>query len=207
MVARGALVACRSLARRRSVACPSSAVRKLDVMSKSSDTMAVLDNLLRGRFHDRLVIVAQQLFDDAHDDAGDWCAVIAVSGLACDAAGAYALRCFLELDDQRPASQLNAGNTRKIRALLRSKKTINLKPKTQRQFWEALCGDRLARWPDWIRYLRSVERRNSILHEGMLPSRRPPSRADAIEALEVTRSLHAHLANVMRSEPLLRQLA
>lgn len=176
-------------------------------MSESPDTMTGIDDLLRGRFHDRLVIVAQQLFDDAHADAGEWCAVIAVSGLACDAAGAYALRCFLELDGQRPAARLNAGNTRKLRALLRSKKTINLKPKTQRQFWEALCDDRLARWPDWIRYLRCVERRNSILHEGILPSRRPPSRADAIEALEVTRSLHAHLASVMRRDPLLRQLA
>jgi hypothetical protein len=169
--------------------------------------MADLDNLQHGRFHERLVIVAQQLFDDARDDASDWCAVIAVSGLACDAAAAYALRCFLELDDQRPASRLNAGNARKLRGLLRSKKTINLKPKTQRQFWQALCDDRLARWPDWLRYLRCVERRNSILHEGMLPSRRPPSRADAIEALEVTRSLQAHLTNVMRSEPLLRHLA
>jgi hypothetical protein len=31
-------------------------------MSESPDTTADLDNLHRGRFHDRLIIVAQQLF-------------------------------------------------------------------------------------------------------------------------------------------------
>ena len=67
-----------------------------------------------------------------------------------------------------------------------------------------MTGDRLTRWPDWIRYVRCVDRRNSVLYEGALPSRRRPARADAVEALEVTQSLAAHLDRVLSREPLLR---
>jgi hypothetical protein len=155
----------------------------------------------RGRFHDQLIEVARHLLEDADngdDDASDWCAVIVVSGLACDAAAAAALGTVVQLDGRRSTARLSAGQTRKVRDMLRSKKTINLKPQTQRAFWEALTDDRLTRWPDWIRYVRCVDRRNSVLHEGVLPSRRLPARADAVEAVEVMQSLHAHLRDVTR---------
>jgi hypothetical protein len=154
-------------------------------------------------YHGQLLTVAEQLLDDAQaDDRGSWSATIVVSGLACDAAAAYALRCLLQLDAQRAAPRLSSGKSRGLRELLRSKKTVNLKPKAQREIWEALSGDRLTRWPDWIRYVRCVERRNAVLHEGVLPSRRPPARADALEAVEVARSLSVHLAHVTGVDPL-----
>jgi len=133
--------------------------------------------------------------------------VIAVSGLAADAAAGWALGWFLEADGRRPEPRLSSGQTRRLRDVLRSKKSVNLKPKAQRAFWEALSGDRLGRWPDWIRYVRCVDRRNSIVHEGVLPSRRLPDRADAIEALEVTDSLIAHLTAVTHRDPLFRRTA
>jgi hypothetical protein len=163
-----------------------------------------LDELHAGRYHDRLVDLAGRLFDDARDDPVDWCTVIVVSGLACDAAASYGLHCFLEADGQRSKPRLGNGQARRVREVLRSKKTVNLKPKSQRASWAALSDDRITRWPDWIRYVRCVDRRNSVLREGLLPSRRRPARADAVEALEVTRSLCAHLGRVLSNEPLLR---
>jgi hypothetical protein len=151
--------------------------------------------------------LAAGLLDDAADDPVDWCTVIVVGGLASDAAAAYALRCFLEADRQRSKPRLGNGQARKARDVLRSKKTVNLKPKSQRAHWEALTDDRITRWPDWIRYVRCVDRRNAVLHEGLLSSRRRPARADAVEALEVTQSLCAHLARVLGDEPLLRDRA
>ncbi|MDQ1435604.1 MAG: hypothetical protein QOF59_2420 [Actinomycetota bacterium] len=166
-----------------------------------------LDELRAGRFHDRLVALAGGLFEDAGHDPADWCTVIVVSGLACDAAASYALRCFLEADSRRSKPHLGNGQARKVREVLRSKKTVNLKPRSQRASWEALSDDRITRWPDWIRYVRCVDRRNSVLREGLLPSRRRPARADAVEAVEVMRSLCAHLARVLNDEPLLRDRA
>ena len=156
------------------------------------------DDLPRVRFHDRLGAIAQHVLDDAGvDDDESWCAVIAVSGAACDAAAGWALASLLDIDDDRVKPALNAGQTRRVRELLRSKKVVNLKPKAQRAIWETLSGDRLARWPDWIRYLRCVDRRNSVVHQGVLRSRRRPGRADAVESLEVMYSLHAHLAAIV----------
>jgi hypothetical protein len=173
------------------------------VKSKNRD----LADLRCGRFHDRLLATAEALLDEADgDDPGVWSAVIVVSGSACDAAAAYALQCYLELDAQRPESRLGARRSRRVRELLRSKKTVNLKPKIQREYWQALTGDRLSRWSDWIRYVRSVERRNAVLHSGSLPSRRAPGFDDAAEALEVARSLHKHLALVMCQDPRLADL-
>lgn len=166
-----------------------------------------LDDLRRGHFHGRLATVAQELFDDAGDDDYEtFCAVIVVSGLACDAAAGCVLGWFLEIDARRPEPRLSPGQTRRLRELLRSKKSVNLKPKSQRAVWEALSADRLGRWPDWIRYVRCVDRRNSILHEGVLPSRRLPDRADAVEALQVMHSLHAHLTEVLQDDPLVRHV-
>ncbi len=130
--------------------------------------------------------------------------MIVVAGLACDAAAAYSLRCVLEADAARPTPGLTNRQTRSVRDLLRSKKTVNLKSKAQRAWWESLTGDRLTRWPDWIRYVRCVDRRNAVLREGALRSGRRPARADAVEALEVTRSLAAHLDRVLGTEPRLR---
>jgi hypothetical protein len=169
-----------------------------------SRTPVDLDDLRNRRYHDRLVEVAVGLFDTAMDDPAAWSTVIVVAGLACDAGAAYSLRCVLEADGRRPTPRLTSRQTRSVRELLRSKKTVNLKPKAQRAWWESLSGDRLTRWPDWIRYVRCVDRRNSVLREGALPSGRRPARADAVEALEVTRSLAAHLGRVLSTEPLLR---
>lgn len=156
------------------------------------------------RFHDTLLAAASQLFDDG-DDREHWCSVIAVCGNACDVAAAFALRAYAAADLQRPAPRLSSGKARKLRDLLRSKKTVNLKPKSQREVWETLSQDRLTRWPDWIRYVRCVERRNAIVHEARLPSGRRPDRADAVEALEVTGSLIAHLDAVMQGDRLVRR--
>ena len=166
-----------------------------------------LDELRAGRCHDRLAAVATDLFAAATDEPADWCTVIVVNGVACDAAASYALRCFLAADGRRPKPHLGNAQTRKLREVLRARKTVNLKPKSQRAFWETLTGDRLVRWPDWIRYVRTVDRRNAVLHTGTLPSGRHPARADAVEALEVTQSLHAHLARVMGDDPLVAHLA
>jgi len=155
------------------------------------------------RYHDTLLAAASRLFDD-RDDREHWCAVIAICGNACDVAAAFALRSYAEADLQRQAQRLSAGRAHKLRDLLRSKKTVNLKPKNQREVWETLSQDRLTRWPDWIRYVRCVERRNAIVHEARLPSGRRPDRADAVEALEVTGSLIAHLDAVMQGDPLVR---
>ena len=161
-----------------------------------------------GRFHDRLATLAVRVFDDAHaDDGAGWCTVIAVNGVACEAAAAYALRSFLEVDAQRSTPCLSAGRARRLRELLRSKKAVNLKSKTQRDFWQVLSNDRLTHWADWIRYVRCVEQRDAVLHQGVLRSKRLPGRDDAIEAIEVTRSFHTHLALVMRNDPLVRDLA
>ena len=153
------------------------------------------------RFHDTLLAAAWRLFDDG-DGHAQLCAVIVICGSACDVAAAFALRSCAAADGQRPTPQLSPGRTRRLRDLLRSKKTVNLKPKSQRELWETLSQDRLTRWPDWIRYVRCVERRSAIVHEARLPSRRRPGRADAIEALQVTESFLAHLDTVMQRDPL-----
>src|SRR5437868_6300554 len=82
----------------------------------------------RGRFHDLLLGAAWRLFDHGDCDGPDqWCAVIVMCGSACDVAAAFALRTLYETDRQRPCHRLTAGKSRRLRELLRSKNTVNLK--------------------------------------------------------------------------------
>ena len=128
-----------------------------------------------------------------------WAATITIAGSACDVAAAHSLAWVRGVDARRELPRLSVGEARKLDALLKSQKPVNLKPKSQRTLWRSLTGDKLSRWPDWIRYLRHMDRRDAIVHRGCLPGGRQPARADAADSLDVTRSFHEHLARVVCS--------
>ena len=65
---------------------------------------------------------------------------------------------------------------------------MNLRTKGQRALWRSLSGSKLSQWPDWIEYLRHVDRRDALVHRGRVPGGRQPIRSDAKNSLETTRS-------------------
>jgi len=150
--------------------------------------------------HDQLLEAANQLFERGDTDEPDhWAAAIVVAGNASDVAAAHTLACLRHEDMRRSTPRLRPGEARKLDALLKSRKTVNLRTKGQRALWRSLTGSKLSQWPDWIEYLRHVDRRDTLVHRGQMPGGRQPTRADAKDSLEVTRSFCQHLANVTRS--------
>jgi hypothetical protein len=135
----------------------------------------------------------ETLRDRDEDDPLRWSMVIVEAGSACDVAAAHALRRLQSIDRERSTPRLSAGEARKLESLLKSRKVVNLKPKAQRALWQTMSGDKLSRWPDWIRYLRLVDRRDAITHRGRVPGGRDATCADAEESIEVARSFLQHL--------------
>ena len=131
------------------------------------------------------------------DDPLWWSMVIVEAGSACDVAAAHALRCMQSIDRERTTPRLGAGEARKLESLLKSRKVVNLKPKPQRALWKTMSDDRLSRWPDWIRYLRSVDRRDAVTRRGCVRSGRHAAHADATESVEVARAFIEHLGAVI----------
>jgi len=155
------------------------------------------------RTHDRILDAAEQLVrEDAAGDDGTWAAAIVLTAAACETASSYAIARLYELDQLRATPRLRGPDLRELRRLLKSKKTINLKPKRQRRIWQTLSNDKLSRWPEWIRYVRHIDDCNAIAHSGLLSGRRVAHQSDATEALKITHAFHQHLQQVIRAHAL-----
>ena len=158
------------------------------------------------RYHERIADAAAHIVASAkgNDDHGSWAAAVALCGTACEAAAAYALRSFLEVDAARAVPLHHESLTRAIRELLDSTATVNLRVPTQCALWFALANDDIvSSWPDWHRYPPFVKLRNTVVHSGLVDKAGSlPSRTDADEALSIARSFHAHLKAVMHREGL-----
>jgi hypothetical protein len=155
-----------------------------------------MDRFSQGLHRLLLGVADEKLREGEDDEPLRWSMVIVEAGSACDVAAAHALRCMQSIDRHRSQPNLGAGESRKLDALLKSRKVVNLKPKAQRALWKTMSGDKLSRWPDWIRYLRLVDRRDSITRRGCVPGGRPAAYADAAEAVEVAWSFLEHLDRV-----------
>jgi hypothetical protein len=152
------------------------------------------------RFDEQLLEVAAEVCGATGDtDAAGWATTITIAAAACDVAAGRALTSLRHADQASPTSRLSASELRRLDALLESRKLVTLRPKNQRALWRSLTGDKLSSWPGWIRYLRHLDRRDALTHRGRLRGGQTLTRAEATEALDITRAFRDHIDTVMRA--------